>query len=102
MKKMGNEEIVNACPGLTPDFCTERRRQGYQKIKAWLWQHCVVLTSRLATINTCTMMSEVLCEQSISHLYTRFGAVNELLIVRDEVDHSVCCLLVMPHLARLS
>ena len=50
-------------------------------------------------INTC-MMSEVLCKPSRSHFYTKFLAVNEL--GRDVVHLSMCCLLVVAHLGRLS
>ena len=48
------------------------------------------------------MMSKVFGEQSRNRFYTRFRAVNELMIARDEVLQSVCCLLVVPHLAHLS
>ena len=42
------------------------------------------------------MVSEMLCKQPRGHPYTTLWAVNEL--ARDEVHHSVSCLLVVPHL----
>ena len=65
------------------------------------WCSLQVLTTR-AVKTHCTHMLALSSQQSTSQIETRFWAVNDLLIARDEVHHSVCCLLVVCHLARLS
>ena len=53
-------------------------------------------------IYTSMMMSKVLCEHSRRSFLHQVLSSKRATVARDEVHHSVCCLLVVPRPARLS